>query len=109
MVGSTSGPEPSLLVQGELGCPLPGKRAGLCCACGFAGSVSPQKAGKCVWAPVVTSGGHSLLFYLLYYRRGWVGAHPELCSPFLAVEEPRVSPGSDPALLCLAGHTSQPR
>lgn len=72
------------------GCPLPGKRAGLCCACvvlggccGCAGSVSLQKAGKCVWGPAVTSGGHSLLcwvFYLPCYRRGWVRAHPELCS-----------------------------
>lgn len=59
----------------------------LLCLCGSAGAVSPQKAGKCVWAPVVTSGGHSLLFYLPYYRRGWVRAHPELFSLFLAVEE----------------------
>lgn len=80
-------------------------------SCGFGGSVSPQKAGKCVWGPAVISGGCSLLWgwCFMSHITGEVGSGLIPSSALLpAVGEPRIAPGWDPALLCLAGHTALP-
>lgn len=68
--------------------------AGLCCACVVLGApVALQGVGPCrrqgnvfglLWGPFPAVG---LVIYLPCYRRGWVRAHHELCSPFPAVEE----------------------
>lgn len=100
----------SCLVLGRAGgaCPLPGKPAGLCRACEAWGLLGLCRVGVPAEGREMCLGSHKpccgagALFATLEERLGQ-GSSRALLS-FRAL----ISLGSDPALLCLAGHTSRP-